>query len=53
MVYLQTCALVRERGAKETCDNAHYCVCYITLQHCICILPTAGVITHLKKTENT
>lgn len=47
--YLQACALVRERRAKETCDNAHDCLRYITLQHGICMLPVTGVVAHLGK----
>lgn len=45
--YLQACALVRERRAEETCDNAHDGLCYITLKHGICMLPVAGVVAHL------
>lgn len=47
--YLQACALVRERRAKETCDNAHDCLSYITLQCGIRMLPVAGVVAHLDK----
>lgn len=47
--YLQACALVRERRAKETCDNAHDCLGYITLQRGICMLPVTGVVAHLGK----
>lgn len=45
--YLETCALVGERRAKETCDNAHDCLGYITLQRGIRMLPVAGVVAHL------
>lgn len=47
--YLQTGALVRERRAEETCDNAHDRLRYITLQHGICMLPVTGVVAHLEK----
>lgn len=47
--YLQACALVRKRRAEETCDNAHDCLGYITLQHGICMLPVTCVVAHLRK----
>lgn len=47
--YLQACALVRERRAKETCDNAHDGLSYITLQRSICMFPVTGVVAHLDK----
>lgn len=47
--YLQACALVRKRRAEETCDNAHDCFGYITLQHGICMLPVTCVVAHLRK----
>lgn len=47
--YLQACALVRERRAKEACDDAHDGLRYITLQHGICMLPVTGVVAHLGK----
>lgn len=47
--YLQACALVRERRAKETCDNAHDCLCYITLQRDVRMLPVTCVVAHLGK----
>lgn len=47
--YLQACALVRERRAKEACDDAHDRLSYITLQHGIRMLPVTGVVAHLGK----
>jgi len=47
--YLQACALVRERRAEETCDNAHDCLSYITLQHGVCMLPVTGVVAYLSR----
>lgn len=47
--YLKACALVRKRRAEETCDNAHDCFGYITLQHGVRVLPVTGVVAHLSK----
>lgn len=45
--YLQAGALVRKGRTEEACDNAHDCLCYITLQRGVCMLPVTGVVAHL------
>lgn len=47
--YLQAGALVRERRAEETRDDAHDGFGYVTLQDRIRMLPVAGVVAHLRK----
>lgn len=47
--YLQARALVGERGAKETRDDAHDRLGDVTLQDGIRVLPVAGVVAHLGK----
>lgn len=46
--YLQTGALVREGRAEEGGDDAHDCLCHITLQNRVCMLPVTGVVAHLQ-----
>lgn len=45
--YLEACALVRKGRAKETCDNAHDRLCYITLQRGVRMFPVTGVVAYL------
>lgn len=45
--YLKACALVRKGRAKEACDNAHDCLCYITLQRGVRMFPVTGVVAYL------
>lgn len=47
--YLKACALVRKGRAEETCDDAHDCVGYITLQRGVRMLPVTGIVAHLSK----
>lgn len=45
--YLKACALVRKGRAEETCDNAHDCLSYITLQRGVRMFPVTGVVAYL------
>lgn len=45
--YLEACALVRKGRAKETCDDAHDRLCYITLQRGVRMFPVTGVVAYL------
>lgn len=47
--YLQACALVGERRAKETCDDAHDRLRYIALQDGVCMLSVTGVVANLEE----
>lgn len=46
--YLQSSALIRERGTEESGDYTHHYFCNVLLQYGVSMLSVAGVVTSLQ-----
>lgn len=50
--YLQSSALIRERGAEESGDNTHHYFCDVLLQYGVSMLSVTGVVASLQDSSS-